>query len=931
MKLQTEAIMMIAEGIIGGSEKELHHNLALEHLSGLDRSFNVNRPPETYFRLVLEKKKMGCWGKANSFLKRYTGQEASPARELAWVRSLDTLSVALRRIIGGSSNRRQQKEQTTSRYPQASKGDNRFGKKPSSSFFKANRTSSDRKAILEEFQFGRLEKRSNIANEIKELAGLAFRTMLNEQEKRNTLYEVKLIRYCLAQSANPVSLSRFGRETEGIHCLGQKKREHLAYIIAGSVNYRMESHLPGEVAFILGPIINHGHYHSASMADRHYQPDKYACDGVIKTMLLAAMDLPVKTMIYGPVLDAQGSMCATYSWVEFGFNPFTVYEDMGTLLFYLFLSHTNWTGTMDLSAGPVTPCPLSSTTTVSGFRGLRWVSEVTMAPWVRETPGISERSTSDELDFMQVSLQDLTRPLDELIGFEMPQGFQYNELLNIVATTVLDCNHATLNLSNRFAITRGPVSLEKRRRWFLSESIIALTRLRILGPFSFHKDVVELIGSKKPQGSQYNELLNIFAKPTYPPIMQDEMNSSHWTTWPGPTDDPVIILRKATDNVSSLLTHAGCRGCRFFLTCVALQERIRLFPAPWKTACSRWTNLTSSADGPPIFSQTTDNMFSFPTEDSSTGIDGVHPDRPFTLDEFTKFCGWSTDSFTKPPITCSAFPPKIAQPVLVCTLNYHDKVHHRITYDIWGEFSILTQMLELIGSKKPSGSRSNELLNILANLRDGKQRKSLLIKYTTSQLDLSKNNRVDGISHDSPWFGSGRSLCVGDDLDILVCQLEKDCTGSPGRVCQRRPRSNDELGASTKRALLGGSSIRVRTLGENGLLHQEIQQGIDSALIDLVPCIGSRDDALEPSTSPSALSLRRDFALSTGAGRRRRRARGIRGLTTRRRKSLGLGLGDGEFIANELPFTASDDLTCGNSRFSCENDCLYRELDCRYV
>ncbi|KAJ7600011.1 hypothetical protein C8J56DRAFT_1037624 [Mycena floridula] len=164
-----------------------------------------------------------------------------------------------------------------------------------------------------------------------------------------------------------------------------------------------------------------------------------------------------------------------------------------------------------------------------------------------------------------------------------------------------------------------------------------------------------------------------------------------------------------------------------------------------------------------------------------------------------------------------------------------------------------------------------------------------------------------------------------------VCRLEKDCTGSPGRVCQRRPRSNDELGASTKRALLGGSSIRVRTLGENGLLHQEIQQGIDSALIDLVPCIGSRDDALEPSTSPSALSLRRDFALSTGAGRRRRRARGIRGLTTRRRKSLGLGLGDGEFIANELPFTASDDLTCGNSRFSCENDCLYRELDCRYV
>ncbi|KAJ7587557.1 hypothetical protein C8J56DRAFT_1050780 [Mycena floridula] len=106
---------------------------------------------------------------------------------------------------------------------------------------------------------------------------------------------------------------------------------------------------------------------------------------------------------------------------------------------------------------------------------------------------------------------DLTRPLDELIGFEMPRGFQYNELLNIVATTV----------------------------------------------FNY---VVELIGSKKPQGSQYNELLNIFAKPTYPPIMQDEMNSSHWTTCPGLTDDPAIILRKATDNVSRLLTHAGCRG-----------------------------------------------------------------------------------------------------------------------------------------------------------------------------------------------------------------------------------------------------------------------------------------------------------------------------------------------------------------------------------
>ncbi|KAJ7598323.1 hypothetical protein C8J56DRAFT_1039196 [Mycena floridula] len=87
--------------------------------------------------------------------------------------------------------------------------------------------------------------------------------------------------------------------------------------------------------------------------------------------------------------------------------------------------------------------------------------------------------------------------------------------------------------------------------------VIALTRLRISGPFSFHKDVVELIGLKKPQGSQYNEILNIFAKPTYPLIMQDEMNGSHWMTCPGLTDDPAIILCKANDNVSRLLTHAS--------------------------------------------------------------------------------------------------------------------------------------------------------------------------------------------------------------------------------------------------------------------------------------------------------------------------------------------------------------------------------------
>ncbi|KAJ7600012.1 hypothetical protein C8J56DRAFT_879768 [Mycena floridula] len=384
-------------------------------------------------------------------------------------------------------------------------------------------------------------------------------------------------------------------------------RHSLTVIIAPGPCCRMTTNTPH---IVLLPQILSGEEFLA-------RPDEYGCDEVVKSLLLRPI-YSNATVIYSRVPDAQAGSPSTsirYEsihwgipdlaietfeipsitrctdglfnyWKQFseaGLAAFNVQSlrgrfylnarlliredrslDMGTLLFYLFLSHTNWTGTMDLSAGPVTPCPLSSTTTVSGFRGLRWVSEVTMAPWVRETPGISERSTSDELDFMQVSLQDLTRPLDELIGFEMPQGFQYNELLNIVATTVLDCNHATLNLSNRFAITRGPVSLEKRRRWFLSESIIALTRLRILGPFSFHKDVVELIGSKKPQGSQYNELLNIFAKPTYPPIMQDEMNSSHWTTWPGPTDDPVIILRKATDNVSSLLTHAGCRGVDSF-------------------------------------------------------------------------------------------------------------------------------------------------------------------------------------------------------------------------------------------------------------------------------------------------------------------------------------------------------------------------------
>ncbi|KAJ7587559.1 hypothetical protein C8J56DRAFT_890478 [Mycena floridula] len=328
-------------------------------------------------------------------------------------------------------------------------------------------------------------------------------------------------------------------------------------------------HLPGEVAFILGPIINHGHYHSASMADRHYQPDKYACDGVIKTMLLAAMDLPVKAMIYGPVLDAQGSMCATYSWVEFGFNPFTVYEV--DLIKCCEPHKLDWNDGLerwsrdslsliiDHHSERFQVCPGRVKFGFVLDICLAWQSQfLNLVGYVRAL--FQTYVTTNNA----VSLQDLTRPLDELIGFEMPQGFQYNELLNIVATTVLDCNHVTLNLSNRFAITRGPVSLEKRRRWFLSESIIALTRLRISGPFSFHKDVVELIGSKKPQGSQYNELLNIFAKPTYPPIMQDEMNSSHWTTWPGPTDDPVIILRKATDNVSSLLTHAGCRGVDSF-------------------------------------------------------------------------------------------------------------------------------------------------------------------------------------------------------------------------------------------------------------------------------------------------------------------------------------------------------------------------------
>ncbi|KAJ7575121.1 hypothetical protein C8J56DRAFT_1064016 [Mycena floridula] len=67
-------------------------------------------------------------------------------------------------------------------------------------------------------------------------------------------------------------------------------------------------------------------YEVISSHDFCARPDQYTCDGVIKTMLSAAMNLPLKAIIYGPVLDAQGSMCATYNWVEFAFNPFRVYE-----------------------------------------------------------------------------------------------------------------------------------------------------------------------------------------------------------------------------------------------------------------------------------------------------------------------------------------------------------------------------------------------------------------------------------------------------------------------------------------------------------------------------------------------------------------------------------------------------------------------------
>ncbi|KAJ7587550.1 hypothetical protein C8J56DRAFT_890467 [Mycena floridula] len=141
-------------------------------------------------------------------------------------------------------------------------------------------------------------------------------------------------------------------------------------------------------------------------------------------------------------------------------------------------------------------------------------------------------------------------------------------------------------------------------------------------------------------------------------------------------------------------------------------------------------------------------MFSFPTEDSSTGIDvGAH----WIEEAF----GFSEDSLghTDDP------------PIIICKST--DMLISGSIHCLEGSQTLMTtSLLDLVRVGRATLIHVNPN-HMIDRVLDGKQRKSLLIKYTTSQLDLSKNNRVDGISRDSPWFGSGRSLCVGDDLDIL--------------------------------------------------------------------------------------------------------------------------------------------------------------------
>ncbi|KAJ7572784.1 hypothetical protein C8J56DRAFT_904932 [Mycena floridula] len=53
--------------------------------------------------------------------------------------------------------------------------------------------------------------------------------------------------------------------------------------------------------------------------------DKYECDEVIKTML-SDPPLGYSAIIYGLVLNACGSMCATYTWVTLAFELFQVFD-----------------------------------------------------------------------------------------------------------------------------------------------------------------------------------------------------------------------------------------------------------------------------------------------------------------------------------------------------------------------------------------------------------------------------------------------------------------------------------------------------------------------------------------------------------------------------------------------------------------------------